>query len=731
MPRRAGCRCRASGADGPPHSPALSGATRSAMALDMLERFINEAAPGLDPSSEDETQEALEAILRAIDDSDRLPDLTADEAALHRVQLRLHLMRDAEHNRVDMPASGRNVLRDIDAIDARPTSAAQDFADDATVAGELFLHVDIVTAVRRATTALLRDADLEERAWTQRAQNPRSVEPADDEDSRAEWYEMISDTKSDAVSENITLTGIEELMGRALASRDREIVMLLAGGLDGEPMSLQDVGDTFGLTRERVRQLRDRAVATLALAILKEPDERRIGLSAEQRERLEGPAVWARSKFNRNLRPKIPTVIWTRTSRATASPEEPSGRLNDADSPELRVGDEAVEMLMIAGRPIRHDVLRRIVAPSFEENEFLSLLRSDIRFRKVEAGDYGLVSSLPNHARLAWREDDRRIETLSKRIVTVLTEAGAPMTAGAILEATGADRSPGSLRNLLSSLPDVDRSDKNLFALTVWGHEPYDTIQHLMARHIERNGGEAEIEDICADLTSRFTISPNSVRTYARSDSFISVGTSRVRNRKNGERVEERHRAIFEVRDCVLIDGRWALRLEVDKKVLTGHSPKVPSAFAHHLGVERRETARLPTDCGNEVTVSRRSLTDNIGRLRSILQTLGLTDGDFVFIIAPDRTAGQLSFRGLFKSHLDEMNTTERVAALLGLVGPLTTAAVAVAVGLRATATATVIGGTLRARGEQRLADELLSVLSGEKSTAGPDAKDIADILGL
>ena len=46
---------------------------------------------------------------------------------------------------------------------------------------------------------------------------------------------------------------------------EREQRVLLAYfGLDGqEPMTLEEIGDTLGITRERVRQLRNRALAKL------------------------------------------------------------------------------------------------------------------------------------------------------------------------------------------------------------------------------------------------------------------------------------------------------------------------------------------------------------------------------------------------------------------------------------------------------------------------------------
>jgi RNA polymerase primary sigma factor len=49
----------------------------------------------------------------------------------------------------------------------------------------------------------------------------------------------------------------------ALPPRDRRVLMLYYGLEDGEPKTLQEIALRFGVTRERVRQLRERAIAAL------------------------------------------------------------------------------------------------------------------------------------------------------------------------------------------------------------------------------------------------------------------------------------------------------------------------------------------------------------------------------------------------------------------------------------------------------------------------------------
>ena len=52
-----------------------------------------------------------------------------------------------------------------------------------------------------------------------------------------------------------------------LSEREKKILIML-DGLDGTPQSMDAVGKEFGVTRERIRQLADRAHAKLAYAII-------------------------------------------------------------------------------------------------------------------------------------------------------------------------------------------------------------------------------------------------------------------------------------------------------------------------------------------------------------------------------------------------------------------------------------------------------------------------------
>ncbi|NEP85055.1 MAG: sigma-70 family RNA polymerase sigma factor, partial [Okeania sp. SIO3B3] len=75
------------------------------------------------------------------------------------------------------------------------------------------------------------------------------------------------------LEEQVDSTLLEGEIRRALAgltARESRIVELRYGLRDGQPLTLQDVAERFGLTRERIRQIEKEA-----LAKLRRPDQAR------------------------------------------------------------------------------------------------------------------------------------------------------------------------------------------------------------------------------------------------------------------------------------------------------------------------------------------------------------------------------------------------------------------------------------------------------------------------
>ncbi len=98
------------------------------------------------------------------------------------------------------------------------------------------------------------------------ARRPISLETPTDEDEESEIGDFIEDTRSPAPSEaterELLMQYLQTALDR-LPEREAKILQLRYGLLDGESHTLEEVGKTMGVTRERVRQLEAQALNRL------------------------------------------------------------------------------------------------------------------------------------------------------------------------------------------------------------------------------------------------------------------------------------------------------------------------------------------------------------------------------------------------------------------------------------------------------------------------------------
>jgi RNA polymerase primary sigma factor len=97
-------------------------------------------------------------------------------------------------------------------------------------------------------------------------QQPLSLERAVGDENDATLAEAVEDTEAtspaDAAEISILRNRLELLIG-GLPERERKVIELRYGLADGKPRTLKEVSGTFGLTRERIRQLETAALAHL------------------------------------------------------------------------------------------------------------------------------------------------------------------------------------------------------------------------------------------------------------------------------------------------------------------------------------------------------------------------------------------------------------------------------------------------------------------------------------
>ncbi len=98
------------------------------------------------------------------------------------------------------------------------------------------------------------------------SQDPVSLETPVGEDGDARLSDLVEDTRTPAPLDEVLGRMAErdlERMLDSLETREREIIELRYGLGEHEPMTLDDLGKTLGLTRERVRQIQKRTLSKL------------------------------------------------------------------------------------------------------------------------------------------------------------------------------------------------------------------------------------------------------------------------------------------------------------------------------------------------------------------------------------------------------------------------------------------------------------------------------------
>ena len=98
------------------------------------------------------------------------------------------------------------------------------------------------------------------------AQDVASLDKPIGEDGDATMGELVADESAvspeDSATAVLSRFEVERALG-ALSVREREVLMLRYGLVDGEEHTLEDIGEQFGLTRERIRQIEKKTLTKL------------------------------------------------------------------------------------------------------------------------------------------------------------------------------------------------------------------------------------------------------------------------------------------------------------------------------------------------------------------------------------------------------------------------------------------------------------------------------------
>jgi RNA polymerase primary sigma factor len=112
---------------------------------------------------------------------------------------------------------------------------------------------------------------------------PTSLDAAIGDDDSTEFSEMIGDEDAETPFELLRDKNLLNEIGgllEVLDKREKKIIAQRFGLNGGKPKTLEDVGKDFGVTRERIRQLQNIALAKLRRALSKKEDSAELLIAA-------------------------------------------------------------------------------------------------------------------------------------------------------------------------------------------------------------------------------------------------------------------------------------------------------------------------------------------------------------------------------------------------------------------------------------------------------------------
>ncbi len=450
--------------------------------------------------------------------------------------------------------------------------------------------------------------------------------------------------------------------------------------------TLDELAQRFSVTRERIRQierdLRDHVEAWLA---------------GPEAAPLTAHLSWLRTRLGSAVPADdlAAAVPWHRTELATLA--IPAWRFVRT----LLTGYDQVDGWLIAGGA---DEVREKTRQLFTDgprplDEAVSLttqlgVREDVAERWLASVPHLRV--LEGHV-VPWPR------SVNDKAEAVLAVAGTPLSPEEIQQRIGEDYSLVGIRNQLTADDRFLRLDRNKYGLRRWGGEGYLGIREMITREIERAGGEASVNTIVNNLTSRYEVSESSVRAYAGGPGFERTqrGWIRVADQEQAEPYQPRRDVSMTRRSFRSRDGRWWHRVDVNAEHLRGSGSPLPTGFAAHLGMAPGGQLTASTPSG-EVVISWHN-QPTMGSIRPVLADYNASEGDHVFLTVSD--GGELLTRFL-PAAAPGLPALNRALHLIGYTAPVASEAeglrlVGARIGLPEGATREEVLSRVRERGDR------------------------------
>jgi hypothetical protein len=297
-----------------------------------------------------------------------------------------------------------------------------------------------------------------------------------------------------------------------------------------------------------------------------------------------------------------------------------------------------------------------------------------------------------------------RTQSLGDRAAAVLSVEATPLSAQGVLDRIGIERTLGSLKNAMSSDDRFERVDRDRWALAEWGMESYVGIQGLIKQELARSSGKIQLETLIETITGKYSLGASSVVSYASAAPFETRdGVVRVALKDRSIRkTPKQTRRLYRRAGC------WLYRVQVTKEHLRGSGSVAPVALAGVLGLVHGETRHLDCKLGPQ-TISWVGNQPTIGSIRRFLLAEDVELGSEVFLVLYD--SGSFGVEVVASVELTEQ--LSRALVLAGVPDPAEVAdpriALAQAIEIGDDTPIVSIIGAYRDRGDEDISDLLLT----------------------
>ena len=437
--------------------------------------------------------------------------------------------------------------------------------------------------------------------------------------SPSEWTSLAATNLGDLVSQPDHPYAILDAWAEQLDSRRRDILQTRIAVHQPIKKTLQELADSFGVSRERVRQLEHNLHHKLERFLAKDDEALPIRWRAETLRQAIGVAV-------------------------------PSHIVKNLLAPPPNCYDYYYILLDLAG-PYDYDKEWLIDIETLEDDPTHTILenvdevgRINHEFARAQLSEWGLDERF--HEDWLMRDDSVRLfngrlvlwgSSIGDRMVFALDNLGRASTIEEMIDHIQENRSRVSIVNVLGTDPRLVRVDRTHWALKSWDLPEYTGVAYSMREILYQNDGAMPIDELVQRMSYIFDVREETTRAYCYAPMFVSDGDI-VELRTLGHGPYQANLSSIRTATGVfhLGHGRVGLTIQIDANILRGSGSPLSQAAGAILGLAVNANLKFTNQVGDTVNVTfpeSSIVGPHRGSVRLIAERLSAKEDDLLTII--------------------------------------------------------------------------------------------------